>query len=342
MTEILMQYGLFLAKAATVLIVVWLLIVLFTSYSRRGRKLEVLEIQHLNEKYRDMALVIKQGVLPKNEFKKAVKAEKTRLNLEKQSSGRKSRKRVFVLNFHGDLKATAVSSLREEISALLSLATPEDEVLLRLENAGGLVHEHGLAASQLQRIRDRNIPLTIAVDKVAASGGYMMACVGNRILAAPFAVLGSIGVLAQIPNFHRLLDQHGIEFEQIKAGEYKRTITLFGENTDKERAKMQESLDDLHTHFKEFVMRYRPGIDVARVATGEHWHAVGALGLGLIDELLTSDDYLLAASTNAELYEITYTAKKTLPERLIGSFQSAIEAAVTTLWHRLTQVRLLP
>ena len=185
MTEILMQYGLFLAKAATMLIVVWLLIVLFTFHSRRGRKLEVLEIEHLNTKYRDMALVIKQGVLPKDEFKKAVKAEKARLKLEKNPSERKSRKRVFVLNFHGDLKATAVSSLREEISALLSLATPEDEVLLRLENAGGLVHEHGLAASQLQRIRDRNIPLTIAVDKVAASGGYMMACVGNRILAAP-------------------------------------------------------------------------------------------------------------------------------------------------------------
>ena len=342
MTEILMQYGLFLAKAATLLIAVWLSIALFSSYSRRGRKLEALEVKHLNTKYRDIARVIKQGVLPKDKFNKAMKEEKARLKLEEKSPERESRKRVFVLNFHGDLKATAVSSLREEISALLSLATPQDEVLLRLENAGGLVHEHGLAASQLQRIRDRNIPLTIAVDKVAASGGYMMACVGNRILAAPFAVLGSVGVLAQLPNFHRLLDQHGIEFEQIKAGEFKRTITLFGENTDKERAKMQESLDELHAQFKAFVVKYRPGVDVGRVATGEHWHAVGALELGLIDELLTSDDYLLAASTHADLYEITYTAKKTLPERVIGSFQSGIEDVVTTLWQRLMQVHLLP
>lgn len=341
MTGILMQYGLFLAEIITLLIAASLLIILFTSYSRRGRKLEILEVKNLNKKFRNMDLIMKQGVLSKNEFKKAMKEEKARLKLEKKSPKPKNRKRVFVLNFHGDLKATAVSSLREEISAVLSLATPEDEVLLRLENAGGLVHEHGLAASQLQRIRDRKIPLTIAVDKVAASGGYMMACVGNHILAAPFAVLGSIGVLAQLPNFHRLLDEHGIEFEQIKVGEFKRTITLFGENTDKERAKMQESLEDVHTQFKEFVAKYRPAVNVDRVATGEHWHAVKALGLGLIDELLTSDDYLLAVSTNADLYEITYTAKKTLPERLIGSFQSAIADMLTTLWQRLTQAHLL-
>jgi serine protease SohB len=241
-----------------------------------------------------------------------------------------------VLNFHGDIKATGVSSLREEISAILSLARPEDEVLLRLENAGGLVHEHGLAASQLQRIRDRNIPLTIAVDKVAASGGYMMACVGNRILAAPFAVLGSIGVLAQIPNFHRLLDRHGIDFELVKAGEFKRTLTLFGENTDKERVKMQESLEDLHTQFKEFVTEYRPGVDITRVATGEYWHGVPALQLGLIDELMTSDDYLLTASSSSDLYEVRYTAKRTLPERVIGSFQSTVGDALTAIWYRLT------
>jgi len=340
MTEILMQYGLFFAKTVTLLIVASVLIVLFTSYSRRGRKLEILEVKNLNSKFREMGLVMKHGVLAKNEFKKALKEEKARLKLEKKSTEQERRKRVFILNFHGDIKATAVSCLREEISAILSLATPEDEVLVRLENAGGLVHEHGLAASQLQRIRDRKIPLTIAVDKVAASGGYMMACVGNRIIAAPFAVLGSIGVLVQLPNFHRLLNQHGIEFEQIKAGEFKRTITLFGENTDKERAKMQESLEDVHVQFKEFIANYRPGVDVTRVATGEHWHATKALELELVDELLTSDDYLLAASTNADLYEITYTAKKTLPERVIGSFQSTIDDTLTTFWQRLTQARL--
>ena len=101
---------------------------------------------------------------------------------------------------------------------MLEVAQPEDQVIIRLENHGGVVHEHGLAASQLVRIREREIPLTIVVDKVAASGGYLMACVANRILAAPFAILGSIGVLAQIPNFNRLLDSHGVDFEMITAG----------------------------------------------------------------------------------------------------------------------------
>ena len=227
MTDILIQYGLFLAKAATLVIAVWVVTALVTSRVRRGRRLELLEVRSLNDRYRGMALLMKQRVLPKDEFKRALKDEKARQKAEKRAAGRTRTKRVFVLNFHGDIKATAVSSLREEISAVLSLATPEDEVLVRLENAGGLVHEHGLAASQLQRVRDRKIPLTIAVDKVAASGGYMMACVGHRILAAPFAILGSIGVLAQLPNFHRLLDRHGVEFEQIKAGEFKRTLINF-------------------------------------------------------------------------------------------------------------------
>ena len=342
MTDLMMQYGLFLAKTVTFLIAVWLLVIVLTSYSRRHRKIEALEVKNLNTKYRNIELVMKKGVMQSKEFKKTVREEKAQLKLESKPSERKRRKRVFVLNFRGDLKATAVSSLREEINAVLSIARPEDEVLIRLENAGGLVHEHGLAASQLQRIRDRKIPLTIAVDKVAASGGYMMACVGNRILAAPFAILGSIGVLAQLPNFHRLLDQHGIAFEQIKAGEFKRTLTLFGENTDKERAKMKESLDDLHEQFKAFVAKFRPGVNIEHVATGEHWHAAKALRLGLIDELLTSDDYLLSASMSADLYEITYTTKRTLQERLIGSFQSAIFDMLTTFWRHLMHIRMSP
>jgi len=336
MTDILMQYGLFLAKTATLLVAVWVVTLLFTSRAKHGRQMERLEVANLNDKYRAMTLTMKQGVFAKDEFKKAAKQEKARRQAEKKSRPRSTKKRVFVVNFHGDIRATEVSSLREEISAILSLARPEDEVLVRLENAGGLVHEHGLAASQLQRIRDRKIPLTIAVDKVAASGGYMMACVGNRILAAPFAVLGSIGVLAQLPNFHRLLDRHGVDFELIKAGEFKRTLTLFGENTDTEREKMQESLEDLHTQFKEFVAEYRPEVDIERVATGEYWHAAPALRLGLVDELMTSDDYLLAACTNADLYEVRYSAKRTLPERVIGSFQSTVRDVLTAIWYRLT------
>lgn len=337
MTEIMMQYGLFLAKTATLLIAIWLFASFVTSLARHGRREELLEVKRLNDKYHEMAMILKQGILSKDEFKKIEKEEKAQRKAEKKSLGSTNLKRVFVLNFHGDIKATAVSSLREEITAVLSLATVEDEVLVRLENAGGLVHEHGLAASQLQRIRDRKIPLTIAVDKVAASGGYMMACVGDLVLAAPFAVIGSIGVLAQLPNFHRLLERHGIEFEQIKAGELKRTLTLFGENTDKERVKMQASLEALHTQFKDFVTLHRPGVDIAQVATGEHWHAAVALELGLVDKLMTSDDYLLTSSANADLYEISYTAKKTLPERVLGTFQSVFNDVLTTAWFRLTR-----
>ncbi len=336
MADILMQYGLFLAKVATFLVALWLLAMAFSASARPGRRTGPLSVRSLNDKYREMALVMQRGVLPKDEFKKAAKAEKARRKAREKGGGEGPRKRVFVVDFHGDIKATAVASLREELSAILSLARPEDEVLVRLENAGGLVHEHGLAASQLKRVRDRKIPLTVAVDKVAASGGYLMACVGNRILAAPFAVLGSIGVLAQLPNFHRLLDKHGIGFEQVKAGEFKRTLTLFGENTDKERAKMQQSLEELHAQFKDFVAANRPAVDIARVATGEYWHAAPALELGLVDELTTSDDYLLEASTRADLYHVSYSAKRSLPERVIGSLQTTLAELLGGVWHRVT------
>jgi serine protease SohB len=336
MADILMQYGLFLAKVATFVVALWLLAMAFSSAARPGRRGGPLSVSSLNDKYREMALAMKRGVLSKDAFKKAAKAEKAQRKARGKGDAEGGRKRIFVVDFHGDIKATAVASLREELSAILSLARSEDEVLVRLENAGGLVHEHGLAASQLKRVRDRKIPLTIAVDKVAASGGYLMACVGNRILAAPFAVLGSIGVLAQLPNFHRLLDKHGIEFEQIKAGEFKRTLTLFGENTDKERAKMQQSLEELHSQFKEFVAANRPAVDIARVATGEYWHAAPARELGLVDELTTSDDYLLDASSKADIYHVSYSAKRSLPERVIGSFQTALGDLLSGVWHRLT------
>jgi serine protease SohB len=211
-----------------------------------------------------------------------------------------------------------VENLRQEISAVLTIATPDDEVLVRLESGGGTVHGYGLGASQLQRIRDKDIPLTVSVDKVAASGGYMMACVANHIISAPFAILGSIGVLAQIPNLHRLLKKNKIDFEQLYAGEYKRTLTLFGENTEKGRAKMQEDLEDTHRLFKEFVKSQRPGLDIEKVATGEHWLGTRALELGLVDELKTSDDYLMSLRHEADLVRIEYTEKKKLLDKLSG------------------------
>lgn len=324
MLDVLLQYGLFLAKVVTIVIAIGALLMLGFVLSRRAKVEDKLELKNLNEKFRNMALTMKGGVLPKKALKKEAKAEKLRLkerqrSLETDPSARK--KRLFVINFHGDIKATAVASLREEITAILSLATSKDEVLVRLENSGGLVHEHGLAASQLKRLKQREIPLTIAVDKVAASGGYMMACVGSRIIAAPFAILGSIGVLAQLPNFNRLLKGKGVDFELIKAGELKRTLTVFGANTDEDRARFQEQVEDTHALFKDFVTENRPSLDIEKVATGEHWYGKRALDLNLIDELMTSDDYLLSAAEQADIYEVSYTAGKTISEKIASLVQ---------------------
>ena len=223
-----------------------------------------------------------------------------------------------MLGFKGDIKASDVSSLREEISALLTFATDNDEIVVLLESAGGTVHGYGLAASQLKRVRDKKIKLTVAVDKVAASGGYMMACVADKIIAAPFAIIGSIGVLTQIPNFHRLLKKHNVDFEQITAGQYKRTLTLFGENTDQDREKVQEELEETHQLFKNFIKENRGDVDIEKIATGEHWYGSQAMELKLVDELKTSDDYLSDAVKNADIYEIQYIRKKPMSEKIIS------------------------
>ena len=335
MSEILMQYALFLAKAVTIVAALAIAVAVVMGLTRRERSAERLEVKHLNAKYESMERLLKRETLPKKLFKREAKAEKVRRKTEKkQREGAASKKRVFVLNFHGDLKATAVSSLREEVTAVLALATETDEVVVRLENAGGLVHEHGLATSQLLRVKQRGVPLSVLVDKVAASGGYMMACVADRIVAAPFAVIGSIGVLLQLPNFHRWLNRHGVDFELLKAGEFKRTLTLFGENTDAERQKMTEDLEDTHALFKDLVAEYREGVDLGRVATGEHWYGKRALELNLVDDLMTSDDYLVAASKEAELYEVSYTGKKTVGERVISLMQRAAERFFQSAIHQ--------
>jgi serine protease SohB len=316
--EFLSEYGMFLAKAATLAIAVLVIvggIVALAARSgdgqpdSRGR----LDIRHLNDDYDTMAVALKSATLTKKAFKQAQKEHKAQVKQQSKTE----RRRVFVLNFHGDLRAAAVTSLREEVTAVLTVAKPEDEVMVRLESAGGMVHAYGLAAAQLLRIRDRQVKLTVAVDKVAASGGYLMACVADRIVAAPFAILGSIGVIAQLPNFNRLLKKHDIDYEQFMAGEFKRTVTLFGENTEKGRHKFQEEIEITHTLFKDFVKAHRPQLDLEQVATGEYWYGTRALEHQLADELRTSDDYLLQASASADLYEISYTSKKPWLARLL-------------------------
>jgi serine protease SohB len=306
--EFLAEYGLFLLKAMTIVIAIVIIITAGAAASRKATR-DGLEVENLNKKYRGTYAVLRSAVMKKDERKKQAKEEKKRQKAEEK---RASRPRSFVIDFKGDLKASEVSSLREEVSAVLDVATPEDEVIVRLENHGGIVHEHGLAASQLARIRDREIPLVVCVDKVAASGGYLMACVASKIYAAPFAILGSIGVLAQIPNFNRLLDSHGVDFEQISAGKYKRTVTMFGRNTDEDRAKLREELEDVHTLFKAAVGRYRADLDLETVATGEHWYGTRALELGLADEILTSDELLLQRAADRDLYQVSFKIKQPL------------------------------
>ncbi len=331
--EFLSEYGLFLLKAITVVVAMLAAVSGIVGISMRKRVNsadESLELISLNDKYETMQMALKQALVDPGAQKIAAKAEKKRKKAEaklqakaakkqaKEDQAPEVKKRLFVLDFDGDIKATPVDAMREEISALLTLAGKNDEVLVKIESGGGAVHAYGLAASQLQRIKDHKIPLTVSVDKVAASGGYLMACVADKIIAAPFSIIGSIGVIAQIPNFHKILKKNDVDLEQLTAGKYKRTLTVLGENTDEARQKMQEELEEVHDQFKAFVSTRRPNMDIEKVATGEHWLGERALELGLVDVLQTSDDYLMAQREDSDILQLCYTAKQSLIQK-IGS-----------------------
>ena len=246
-------------------------------------------------------------------FKDVKKLDKKR---EQSTDERTKQKSIYVLDFDGDIKASAVAHLREEISAIISVANQGDEVVLRLESGGGQVHAYGLAAAQLVRIKEAGLKLTICVDKIAASGGYMMACTADKLIASDFSVIGSIGVISQLPNFHEFLKKHDVQFEQFTAGEYKRTVTIFGENDDEDRAKHQADIERIHELFKGFINKHRPQLDLERVATGEVWFGEDALELGLIDEIGTSDAYLLDKLKTHEAYLLHSRSKPTLAEKI--------------------------
>ena len=305
--ELLSNYGLFLLKTLTVVISI-VLILSFIMSTRNNKTEGDITIKNINEEFSFLEENIKKNLLGKSEFKKFVKLRK--------KNKKTNDKKLFVLDFKGNIKASEIVSLRREISGIILSYQKSDEVLLRLENSGGTVHEHGLAAAQLKRLKDKNIPLTICVDKVAASGGYMMACVANKIIASPFAIIGSIGVLAQVPNFNKLLKNKGIDFEQHTAGNYKRTVTMFGENTDKDREKLGEQLQDIHVLFKDFITANRKNIDIEKVATGEYWYGPKALELKLIDSIMTSDEYILSMVNEFEIFHIQYKKLKTLSDKI--------------------------
>lgn len=324
----LIQYTVFLAKLFTLVLAILIITAGVFSIARKAKEQNKnkLCIKKLNKKYQEFAETLNAEILNKKQFRKYAKKQKVKL----KKNANLLKKRVFVLNFQGDIKATAVNNLREEITALIQVATPQDEVVLRLESGGGMIAPYGLAASQLQRLKDKRIPLTVTIDKIAASGGYLMACVGDKLLAAPFAIIGSIGVVAQLPNLHRFLKKRDIDFELLTAGEYKRTLTLFGENTNKAREKTQQDLEEIHYLFKDFIQTHRKQVDITEIATGAHWLAKDALRLNLVDELTTSDDYLslLAGGDEAEIYECQYLAKKSVTEKLCANIQSTLSKLV--------------
>lgn len=342
---LILEYLLFLAKTLTAVFgIILILSAAFTMASHRDRSREQLVVRKLNDRYQEFERVLRKAVQTTSEGRLARmrrhlarqtdKADQTDADTEAtgQSSdqptdkSRPPRKRLFVIDFEGDLQATRVDRLREEITAILTLAKPErDAVLVRIDSMGGQVHSYGLAAAQLARLRDRDIPVTACIDKVAASGGYLMAAVANTIVAAPFAIVGSIGVVAQLPNFHRILKKHDIDVELHTAGEYKRTLTVFGENTEAGRDKFREDLEHTHALFKSFVQRFRPELDMEKAATGEFWYGEQALAIGLVDALRTSDALIGERVRDTDVFKVVYRKKEPVSERIHLAVNSVLE-----------------
>ncbi|HCW90945.1 MAG TPA: protease SohB [Marinobacter sp.] len=347
--EFVTEFGLFLAKAVTVVVAIAAIISVIVASAQKVRDDEDddgdLKITRLNEKYRKLKESLEHKLLDEHQRKLQEKirkkAEKTKKKLAKKArsgdDAGEAKGRIYVLDFHGDIKASDTDTLRKSITAVLGVADPQkDEVVVRLESGGGMVHSYGLAAAQLDRIRSKGIRLTACIDKVAASGGYMMACVADRIVASPFAIVGSIGVVAQLPNFHRLLQKHDVDFEVLTAGEHKRTLTIFGENTDKGRRKFLEDLEDTHVLFKEYVSERRPAVDISAVANGDIWFGKRAMDVQLVDEIRTSDEYLIDACDRGEVVGVSFRRKRTLPEKLGLAASTAMEQ---TVWRVLSVFR---
>ncbi|ABI55687.1 protease SohB [Alkalilimnicola ehrlichii MLHE-1] len=326
------EYLLFLAKGLTVVALVVAAVGMILNSLRWERPPGIdggqLTARPLNRHYHQLD----QSVLAATEGQRAARRYARKAARARRRRDDPERPRVYVLDFVGDMRASRAQTLREEVTAILSMARAErDAVLLRLDSQGGTVPGYGLAASQLARLREAGIPLTVSIDRVAASGGYLMACVADRIVAAPFAVVGSIGVIGALPNFNRFLRRHDIDFEQHTAGEWKRTLSLFGENTDEAREKFRQDLESVHRHFKGFIQRYRPALDLDQVATGEYWLAEEALGLGLVDELGTSDDWLLRRRDDHRLVQLRYRHREPFGQRWLKAAQGALGSRLQRL-----------
>jgi len=321
--DFLFDYLVFLAKAVTIVIAILVVMgSIFSMGARRQRhpNRSHIEIERVNERLEQLHLSMKQAVLSPRHFKKDLK-KKDKVKKQEDKAQEKSdevKRKVFLVSFKGDSEASHVENLREEITATLLVANESDEVIVKLESPGGVVHGYGLAASQLLRIREAGIQLTVAVDKVAASGGYMMASVANKIIAAPFALVGSIGVVAGIPNVHRLLKKFDVDYDVMTAGDHKRTLTVLGENTEEGREKFMEQIEDVHLLFQEFVSSNRPVVNIDEVSTGEAWYGERAKAINLVDDLMTSDEYIVSRCNEAEVYEVRWVQPPKKPiEKLV-------------------------
>ncbi|MDG2277806.1 MAG: protease SohB [Pseudomonadales bacterium] len=362
--EYVYGYLVFLAQAVTVVVAFLIILSAVASLAMKSQQMDeggALHVTKLNDRVRELRHTMEANVLPAGLVKKQHKAEAKAENkankaqvqamksalrettseapaiandVENGNAGHEDdghAERVFFLHFEGDTRASGVDKLRREINAILTLATKDDEVVISIESPGGMVSNYGLAASQLARFREREIPMTVVVDKVAASGGYLMAVVANRIVAAPFALLGSIGVVAQVPNVNRLLKKNDVDVEVLTAGKHKRTLTLLGENTEEGRQKFLEELEDVHALFQEFVANYRPEMDLEAVATGEAWFGKRALEMKLVDELATSDEIVLKACERSEVYAIAWEEQKKPLDRIMGRVNGVLQQAEDVL-----------
>jgi len=331
--ELLAEYVFFLLKIATLVVALVIVILSVATFKRSREDDEQLQVQELNKRQQDLQLSLQEEWLDAKAIKKLYKdnKQKTKTKTEAQST----KPRVFVLDFKGDLDASQAPVLGREISLLLSLLRPEDEVVVRLESAGGYVHSYGHATAQLQRLKDKGITLTVCVDRVAASGGYMMACTATRLLAAPFAILGSIGVVAEVPNVHRLLKKHEVDYDVLTAGDYKRTLTVFGENTPEGKQKFLDDLEQTHQLFKAYVKRCRPQLDIDKVAKGDIWYGEQALALQLVDTLQTSEAYLLARQDEARVFRVRLKKPLNLTEKIAGQTAGVLEGRLLSWWPKL-------
>jgi len=338
--EFLTDYGIFLLKVITIALAITipLLIIIGSSKSKTPSK-GSLVVKNLSKKYEDMGTAIRSSQLNPKELKKYNKE----IQKKKKADDKKPSKEdsVYVLNFNGDIQASEVTKLKHEVNAILLSDTKCKEVVIKVESGGGSAYAYGLCAAELKRLVDNKIKLTVCIDKVAASGGYLMSCVASKIIAAPWAIVGSIGVIAQLPNFHRLLKKNSIDFEMHTAGEFKRTLTTLGENTEDGRKKFKSELEDLHLIFKDFVKEQRPQVDTKVVATGEVWQGEKAIEVGLIDALGTSDDYLVGLSKKLKLFEIDYVEKKNLTERFAFSAQLLIEKSILKFYDIVNRDRFI-